>query len=47
MMRLTDAAATRIKDILSKAEGPIAGLVWDLKDFPQPGPLARKATRVR
>jgi stearoyl-CoA desaturase (Delta-9 desaturase) len=23
------------------------GLVWDLKDFPQPGPLARKATRVR
>ena len=32
VMRLTDAAATRIKDILSKAEGPIAGVRVGVKN---------------
>jgi iron-sulfur cluster assembly protein len=32
VMRLTDAAATRIKDILAKAEGPIAGVRVGVKN---------------
>ena len=32
VMRLTDAAATRIKDILERAEGPIAGVRVGVKN---------------
>jgi iron-sulfur cluster assembly protein len=32
VMRLTDAAASRIKDILGKAEGPIAGVRVGVKN---------------